>query len=173
MPSVRKEGDKRELVWNWGSHVDQMIREAQKRGDFDNLPGAGKPLNLDDNVFAGEMDAAFRIAKNANAAPLWVQLDREIGEEKERLDSYLERTARYIKEMKGSAAARQAERARARALYLKRVAAMNEKVLEYNVIRPRQLTWLEKVGVPERIAAATFDEKIPPFPGDAALPRTP
>ena len=162
MPSVRKDGDKREVVWSWGSHVDQMIREAQSRGDFDNLPGAGKPLDLDDNVFAGEMASAFRIAKNANAAPLWVQLDREIGEEKDALDAYLERTARYVKEMKGSASTREAERTRARALYLKRVAALNEKILEYNVIRPRQLTWLEKVGMPERLAAAAFDEKVPP-----------
>lgn len=26
------------------SHVDRQIREAQERGEFDNLPGAGKPL---------------------------------------------------------------------------------------------------------------------------------
>jgi hypothetical protein len=26
------------------AHIDRMIREAQKRGDFDDLPGAGKPL---------------------------------------------------------------------------------------------------------------------------------
>ncbi|MGC5617619.1 DUF1992 domain-containing protein [Georgenia sp. Z1491] len=27
-----------------GNWVDQLIREAQERGEFDNLPGAGKPL---------------------------------------------------------------------------------------------------------------------------------
>ena len=162
MPSVRKEGDKREVVWNWGSHVDQMIREAQRRGDFDNLPGAGKPLNLEDNVFAGDMAGAFRVAKNANAAPLWVQLDREIGEEKQALEGYLERTARYLAEMKGSIALKAAERSRAKGVYLKRVVELNKKILEYNVIRPRQLTWLEKVQVSERVAAATFDEKVPP-----------
>ena len=26
------------------SHIDRQIREAQERGQFDNLPGAGKPL---------------------------------------------------------------------------------------------------------------------------------
>ncbi|GAA6525474.1 DUF1992 domain-containing protein [Intrasporangium sp. DVR] len=31
------------------SAVEKAIREAQERGDFDNLPGAGKPLNLDDS----------------------------------------------------------------------------------------------------------------------------
>ncbi len=28
---------------NW---IDRQIREATERGEFDNLPGAGKPLNL-------------------------------------------------------------------------------------------------------------------------------
>jgi hypothetical protein len=28
----------------WESAVDKQIREAQERGDFDNLPGAGKPI---------------------------------------------------------------------------------------------------------------------------------
>ncbi len=32
----------------WESPVDRQIREAQERGDFDNLPGAGKPLDLRD-----------------------------------------------------------------------------------------------------------------------------
>ena len=25
-------------------HIDRLIREAQERGEFDNLPGAGKPI---------------------------------------------------------------------------------------------------------------------------------
>lgn len=29
---------------NW---IDRQIREAMERGEFDNLPGAGKPLELD------------------------------------------------------------------------------------------------------------------------------
>src|SRR6476620_4136435 len=33
----------------WESAVDKQIREAQERGEFDNLPGAGKPLDLSDS----------------------------------------------------------------------------------------------------------------------------
>lgn len=29
---------------SWESFVDRRIREAQERGEFDDLPGAGKPL---------------------------------------------------------------------------------------------------------------------------------
>ena len=33
----------------WESWVEEQIREAQARGEFDNLPGAGKPLpGIDD-----------------------------------------------------------------------------------------------------------------------------
>ena len=31
---------------SYESHIDRLIREATERGEFDNLPGAGKPLNL-------------------------------------------------------------------------------------------------------------------------------
>ncbi|MCO5307854.1 MAG: DUF1992 domain-containing protein [Austwickia sp.] len=30
----------------WESWVEKQIRQAQERGEFDNLPGAGKPLDL-------------------------------------------------------------------------------------------------------------------------------
>ncbi len=33
----------------WESPVERQIREAQERGDFDDLPGAGKPLDLSDS----------------------------------------------------------------------------------------------------------------------------
>ena len=46
---------------NWyESHVDRQIREAQERGEFDNLPGAGKPIpgiggNYDENWWLKEL----------------------------------------------------------------------------------------------------------------------
>jgi hypothetical protein len=32
------------MTTRWESAIDKQIREAQERGDFDNLPGTGKPL---------------------------------------------------------------------------------------------------------------------------------
>jgi hypothetical protein len=46
--------------------VENRITEAIARGDFDNLPGAGKPLELDDDALVPEEERiAFRIMKNA------------------------------------------------------------------------------------------------------------
>jgi hypothetical protein len=97
MSPVRREGGKPLVIENWGSHVDHMIREAQARGEFDNLPGAGKPLDLgDDSPFGAEWAMAHRIAKNAGAAPLWVELGREIAHKTEALALQLQRTSAYV-----------------------------------------------------------------------------
>jgi hypothetical protein len=92
----RHEGGKRVRIDSWEGHVDRMIREATERGEFDDLAGAGKPLDLEENPFAGEWRSAFRIARNAGAAPLWVELDREIAADLGAQREMAERTARYL-----------------------------------------------------------------------------
>ena len=44
-------GDGDDPAWRpptFESWIDRQIREATERGEFDNLPGAGKPVNLGD-----------------------------------------------------------------------------------------------------------------------------
>src|ERR687884_613875 len=77
----------------WESLAEQRIREAQERGDFEDLPGHGKPLDLDDNPFAGELAAGFRILKNAGFAPSWIEIDKEIRAELDALRELREGTA--------------------------------------------------------------------------------
>lgn len=59
--------------------AEKRIEEAMERGDFDNLPGAGKPLQLDDdpNVPA-ELKMAYKILRNAGVVPAEVETHREI-----------------------------------------------------------------------------------------------
>jgi hypothetical protein len=227
MPTYHQ-GDKKIHIESWGSHVDQIIREAQARGDFDNLPGMGQPLQLEgDNPFNPEWSAAFRVAKNAGAAPLWVQLDKEIGANTEALATMLDRTARYLEctaarialssvaagpvaphtsrtrepaavthrdatqprraapsgrkwwPFRRAAAPQsppdkrptgpqtlnqlEAERLRARALYMSKAAEIDEKIVEFNSYRPRTLSWLEKPRLLPAQAAQRFDERCPPI----------
>jgi len=50
--------------------AEQRIQEAVDAGKLDNLPGAGKPLRLDDNsLVPEELRAAHRIMKNAGVLP--------------------------------------------------------------------------------------------------------
>lgn len=63
---------------DWESWIDEQIREAQERGQFDNLPGKGRPLNLAPNPYAGDMEMAFKMLRDAGYAPEWIELDKAI-----------------------------------------------------------------------------------------------
>lgn len=59
--------------------AEQRIVEAMERGDFDNLPGAGKPLPLErDPAVPDEMWLAFKILKNAGVLPPEIEARKEI-----------------------------------------------------------------------------------------------
>ena len=59
--------------------AEQKITEAIQRGELDNLPGKGKPLQLDDDAMVPEeLRAGFRLLKNAGYLPPGLQLRREI-----------------------------------------------------------------------------------------------
>ena len=59
--------------------AERRIQEAMQRGEFDNLPGVGKPLNLEEYFATPEdLRLAFSILKNANCAPAEVELMKEV-----------------------------------------------------------------------------------------------
>lgn len=50
--------------------AEQKIAEAIERGELDDLPGAGRPLELDDDSLVPEdLRLAYRILKNAGFVP--------------------------------------------------------------------------------------------------------
>ncbi len=58
--------------------VEAKIAEAQRDGAFDGLPGAGKPLALDDDRLVPEdLRMAYRILKNAGFVPPEVEERKE------------------------------------------------------------------------------------------------
>jgi hypothetical protein len=61
--------------------AERRIREAQARGEFDDLPGAGAPLALDDDALVPEdLRTAYRILKNSGFLPPELDACREIRE---------------------------------------------------------------------------------------------
>jgi hypothetical protein len=66
--------------------VEQAITEAMARGEFDNLPGKGKPLDLDAYFAAPEeWRMAYSVLRSAGYLPEEVQLLKEIAVLKEKL----------------------------------------------------------------------------------------
>jgi hypothetical protein len=61
--------------------AERKIAEAEREGVLKDLPGAGEPLDLDDDPLIPEdLRMAYRILKNAGLVPHEVSMLREIGQ---------------------------------------------------------------------------------------------
>jgi hypothetical protein len=59
--------------------AEEKIREAQRTGAFDNLPGKGKPLQLEDMSWVPEdLRIGYHILKNAHVLPPEAELRKDI-----------------------------------------------------------------------------------------------
>jgi hypothetical protein len=68
--------------------VDEKIEEAIAKGEFDNLPGKGKPLDLDAYFATPEhLRMGYSVLKSADIIPEEMELLREIEGLKKSLDS--------------------------------------------------------------------------------------
>ncbi|MDR1617259.1 MAG: DUF1992 domain-containing protein [Syntrophomonadaceae bacterium] len=67
--------------------VENQIEKAMARGDFENLPGAGKPINFGAyNPYEDPtMRMGLKILKDNEFVPYWIELGKEIDSELERI----------------------------------------------------------------------------------------
>jgi len=63
------------------AQVEQRILQAINRGEFEDLPGSGKLLDLeDDRLIPEELRLAHRILKNAGYVPKEIQLFNQLAQ---------------------------------------------------------------------------------------------
>ena len=71
--------------------VEALIKEAMERGEFDNLPGKGKPIDLTEYFETPEeVRLANSVLKSAGMTSREVDLLKEIAELKQVLDAVLD-----------------------------------------------------------------------------------
>jgi Domain of unknown function (DUF1992) len=59
--------------------AEERIKEAQRAGAFDNLPGKGKPLDLEDLSWVPEdLRVGYHVLKNAHVLPPEAELLKDI-----------------------------------------------------------------------------------------------
>ncbi|MCL6477271.1 MAG: DUF1992 domain-containing protein [Peptococcaceae bacterium] len=59
--------------------AENKVREAIRKGELDNLPGRGRPLNLDDlSHVPEELRGGYILLRNAGVLPEEMQLKKEI-----------------------------------------------------------------------------------------------
>ncbi len=77
--------------------AEQRIREAIENGEFDDLPGKGEPLELEDDMhIPEELRLVYKVLKNANCLPPELELKREIIRLEEMLEAMPDEREKYL-----------------------------------------------------------------------------
>ncbi len=150
----------------WRALAEERIAQARDRGDFDNLPGAGKPLRLDENIYAGDKALAYHLLQSNNVAPpeiergneidrMLANVERELAALRHRRDTLLARGRRaYPSERRAYNLVRDKTARR----YAEQLRAINSNILSLNIIAPTALS-RRLLDVERRLAA--FEDEFP------------
>ena len=76
--------------------VEQRIKEAMENGEFENLPGKGKPIPIEDDSHVPEdLRLAYKLLKNADCLPPELLEKKEILQMEDMLASVPDEKERY------------------------------------------------------------------------------
>jgi hypothetical protein len=75
--------------------VEERIQKAQREGVFQNLPGAGKPIQFEDANIPEDLRIAYKILKNANFLPPEIELRKQIQKTEDMLSGMEDIQERY------------------------------------------------------------------------------
>jgi DnaJ family protein C protein 28 len=119
----------------WESLVDRLVRESMERGEFDNLPGSGRPIDLRENPFEDpDLRTVHRLMHNAGFAPAWIEERKDIDAEARRASDTLIR-ARRIYGAQGRIRS-SLEWQRAVAEFRETIDQLNQRIRIYNLKAP-------------------------------------
>jgi len=112
----------------FGKSADEIIRRAMQDGAFDNLPGKGQPLKLDENPHEPEgWRTAYRMLRSNGYSLPWLELRKEIEEAVDRARS----DARSARESGPEDFWNQQK-----AVFQQRIEALNQRIFQYNLQAP-------------------------------------
>jgi DnaJ homolog subfamily C member 28 len=69
------------MRFDWSNLIDDLIEEGRQKGIFDNLPGQGKPLDLDQNSYAAGQALANKLLQDNDLKPAWLMQRDDIQEQ--------------------------------------------------------------------------------------------
>jgi hypothetical protein len=84
------------MLFGFQKIIERRIQEAQNRGEFNDLPGRGEPLQMeDDSGVPEDLRLAYKILKNADCLPPELQLKKEIRQMEDLLDGIPDEKEKY------------------------------------------------------------------------------
>jgi DnaJ family protein C protein 28 len=139
------------------SEIEDHIRKALKDGQFDDLPGKGKPLNLDDNPYADpDWQLAHHMLKSSGFTLPWIAARQEIDVLIEAARTTLARAwewrERCLQDNQPYAQV-EAEWQRAARAFEEQVEKINMKIFDYNLQTPSEKFQLMKLNAKKELEA--------------------
>jgi DnaJ homolog subfamily C member 28 len=131
------------------SDIDDHIQKALEEGKFDDLPGKGKPLNLDDNPYADpDWQLAHHMLKSSGYTLPWIAARQEIDAQVEAARATLARAWEWRKRSlqdNQPYAQVEGEWQRAVRAFEDQVEKINKKIFDYNLQTPSDKFQLMKL----------------------------
>jgi hypothetical protein len=126
-----------------------MIRESMERGEFDDLPGSGEPIDLTESPYEKpELRSVHRLLRNAGFAPPWIEERKDIEDQLQKAYSTLSRARQLYCQTSQDPENREWQRAIKE--FRERVDQLNQRIRIYNLKAPsasvhRQLIDVDKL----------------------------
>jgi hypothetical protein len=132
---------------HYESLIDQIMNKAQADGLMDNLPGQGQPLQLDDDAqVPDEYRLANRMLKASGFAPPWIEAQREIDQERAKLDTWLKDAKRRLPYLEATA------RAALKVSYRRKLDDLQRLITNYNLQAPPGVSHLAGLRMADELA---------------------
>jgi DnaJ family protein C protein 28 len=143
--------------------IEEHIRKAIDEGKFENLPGQGKPLKLEDNSLEDpEWRLAYHVLREGGFSLPWIEMRREIDEEIETSRQALRRAWEWRQEMlverKWAYTLVEEEWRRVVKTFEQKIDKINKRILDYNLQTPAQSLQLMNLRLSDEIEKATNDK---------------
>ncbi len=144
--------------FDWTDAVaEHKIQEAMEDGLFDNLPGAGKPIDLSTNPFEQPgMGSVNRLLRNNKVLPPWLIFEQRIEAARQRVSAHLDRWDATADVRRGTSDYPRL-RDEARTVYERGMRETNDLILKFNQSSP----FVHRSPIPFMIARrmAEFDTR--------------
>ena len=142
--------------------VDEAIREAMERGDFDNLEGKGKPLaGLEENPYEDPTKRmAHKLMRDNNLLPPWMQLRQTIQKDFEDARRRLEIAWNwYEPAMHIPTPQDEAKWETAKASFHNKIKGLNKQIRTYNLKAPNMQVQLPLFHAEQEIRMITQSKR--------------
>jgi DnaJ homolog subfamily C member 28 len=130
---------------------EDQIRRAMEEGQFNNLPGKGKPLDLEENPFEDpEWRAANRMLQNAGFTLPWLEnkksIEADLQEARQQLSRAWKRRQEAILKNRPYSIV-ESEWQRAVNLFQEKTAEINKRIFSYNLEAPNLQFHKKKIDI--------------------------